>query len=30
MLDDTRWGHRGRGYAIGYMKALIEAVNTLT
>ncbi len=21
---DTRWGHRGRAYAIGYMKALIQ------
>ena len=30
MVDDTSWGHRGRAYAIGYMKALIEAVNTLT
>ena len=24
MVDDTRWGHRGRAYAIGYMKALLE------
>ena len=24
MVDDTPWGHRGRAYAIGYMKALLE------
>ncbi len=29
MVDDTRWGHRGRAYAIGYMTALIEVVNKL-
>ncbi|MCD6504661.1 mannonate dehydratase [Candidatus Bathyarchaeota archaeon] len=29
IVDDTRWGHRGRAYAIGYMRALIEAVNKL-
>jgi hypothetical protein len=27
MIDDTRWGHRGRAYAIGYMTALIDLVN---
>ena len=26
MVDDTRWGHRGRAYAIGYMTALLEWV----
>lgn len=29
MVDDTDWGHRGRAYAIGYMTALLEAVNKL-
>jgi mannonate dehydratase len=27
MVDDTRWGHRGRAYAIGYLTALVEIVN---
>jgi len=27
MIDDTRWGHRGRAYAIGYLAALIDVVN---
>lgn len=27
MLDDTRWGHRGRAYAIGYLTAIIDIVN---
>ena len=26
MVDDTRWGHRGRAYAIGYMTALLDWV----
>ena len=26
MVGDTRWGHRGRAYAIGYMKALLKCV----
>jgi mannonate dehydratase len=26
MVGDTPWGHRGRAYAIGYMTALLEAV----
>lgn len=26
MIDDSHWGHRGRAYAIGYMKALIDVV----
>ncbi len=35
MVDDTRWGHRGRAYAIGYMTALLawvrrEGVQTST
>lgn len=24
MVDDTAWGHRGRAYAIGYIRALID------
>lgn len=24
IVDDTPWGHRGRAYAIGYMKALVD------
>lgn len=27
VVGDTPWGHRGRAYAIGYMKALIKAVS---
>ena len=27
MIDDTPWGHRGRAYAIGYMRALLDTVN---
>lgn len=27
MIDDSRWGHRGRAYAIGYLKAMIDVVN---
>ena len=27
MVDDTDWGHRGRAYAIGYMRALLDVVN---
>jgi len=30
VIGDTDWGHRGRAYAIGYMKALLKAVNTQT
>ena len=26
MTGDTRWGHRGRAYAIGYMKGLLKCV----
>ncbi len=26
MIDDTPWGHRGRAYAIGYIRALIDVV----
>ena len=26
IAGDTAWGHRGRGYAIGYMRALIDTV----
>jgi mannonate dehydratase len=27
--NDTEWEHRGRAYAIGYMKALIDVVNAM-
>ncbi|MGM0402015.1 MAG: mannonate dehydratase, partial [Chloroflexota bacterium] len=27
MVGDTRWGHRGRAYGIGYIKALLKCVN---
>ena len=27
MIDDTRWGHRGRAYAIGYLQALVDVIN---
>ena len=27
IVDDTRWGHRGRAYGIGYMKGLLKCVN---
>jgi mannonate dehydratase len=30
MVDDTGWGHRGRAWSTGYIKALIDAVNTLS
>jgi mannonate dehydratase len=26
IAGDTRYGHRGRAYAIGYMRALMDAV----
>jgi mannonate dehydratase len=29
MVEDTGWGHRGRAWSTGYIKALIDAVNTL-
>ncbi|MCD6519665.1 MAG: mannonate dehydratase [Anaerolineae bacterium] len=29
LVGDTRWGHRGRAYAIGYMKALLKCVEAL-
>ena len=29
MVGDTKWGHRGRAYAIGYMTAMLEMVNKL-
>jgi mannonate dehydratase len=28
MTDDTEWGHRGRAYAIGYMSALLEVLDS--
>ncbi len=27
MVDDTEWGHRGRAFAMGYIMALIKAVD---
>jgi len=27
VVDDTTWGHRGRAYAMGYIKALIDVLN---
>jgi mannonate dehydratase len=30
MVEDTPWGHRGRAYAIGYMKALLEVLDRLS
>lgn len=27
MIDDTRWGHRGRADAIGYLQAMLDVVN---
>jgi mannonate dehydratase len=27
MVGDTPWGHRGRAYAIGYMRALLEVMD---
>ena len=29
MVGDTPWGHRGRAYALGYIRALIDVVNKL-
>ena len=29
IVDDTTWGHRGRAYALGYMRALIDVVEKL-
>ena len=28
LVNDTRWGHRGRAYAVGYIKGLIKCVGT--
>ncbi len=30
VVDDTTWGHRGRAYAMGYIKALIDTVNAIS
>ena len=27
IVDDSTWGHRGRAYAMGYIKALMDVVN---
>jgi mannonate dehydratase len=29
MVDDTGWGHRGRAWSTGYIKALVDAVRAL-
>jgi mannonate dehydratase len=29
IVDDTRWGHRGRAHAIGYMTALLEVLDLM-
>jgi mannonate dehydratase len=29
MVNDSAWGHRGRAYAIGYLMAMVEAVNAM-
>jgi D-mannonate dehydratase len=26
---DTPWGHRGRSFSLGYMQALVQAVNAM-
>ena len=28
LVGDTPWGHRGRAYGIGYIKALIKCVES--
>lgn len=28
VVGDTRWGHRGRAFAVGYIKALIQVVDS--
>ena len=30
IVDDSDWGHRGRAYAMGYIKALIDTVNAVS
>jgi hypothetical protein len=30
MVNDTPWNHRGRAFATGYMKGLLQAVNAVT
>lgn len=30
VVDDTDWGHRGRAYAMGYIKALIDIVDVVS
>ncbi len=30
MVNDTRWGHRGRAWTTGYLHALLTAVNSLS
>jgi mannonate dehydratase len=30
MVDDTDWGHRGRAYAMGYMKGLKQVIESLS
>jgi len=26
---DTPWGHMGRSFSLGYMRALVQAVNSI-
>jgi mannonate dehydratase len=28
MSGDTAWGHRGRAYTVGYMKALLQVLES--
>jgi mannonate dehydratase len=30
IVDDTDWGHRGRAYAMGYIKALMDMLNAIS
>ncbi len=30
IVDDTHWGHRGRAFAMGYMKGLKQVIESLT
>ena len=30
MVDDTDWGHRGRAYAMGYMKGLKQVIESFS
>lgn len=30
MVNDSTWNHRGRAFATGYMKGLLQAVNAVS